>query len=74
MVPWQVAGVGLCLKPSARCDDCGGRFPVWARKGTKGNETDQKGMEGIKRERKGAKGIAASNYVRGMLGATTEQM
>lgn len=29
-------------------------------------------MKGIKRERKGSKGISTSNYVRSMLGATTE--
>ena len=40
--------------------------------GTKGNERDQKGLKGNKRERKGAKGIVPSNYVRGILGPTTE--
>ena len=40
--------------------------------GTKGNERDQKGLKGNKREQKGAKGIVPSNYVRAILGCTTE--
>ena len=59
------------LKPSANCEDCTGRFPIWAQKGTKGHEKDRKGMKGHKRDQKGMKGIVSSNYVRAMVEGTT---
>ncbi len=61
----------LWLKPSANCEDCMGRFPIWAQKGTKGHEKDRKGTQRHKRDQKGLKGIVSSNYVRAMVEGST---
>ena len=64
----------LWLKPSANCEDCTGRFPIWVQKGTKGYEKDRKGTKRHKRDQKGLKGIVSSNYVRGMVEGSTGSM